>query len=90
MSNSSVAGMSWTEIAKSAYLAYSASTDNKNYQGLEMPKFEDLTEPIRTAWECAVRQTGACLETVGERSAGTLDEYRWKTWTDKKLGKISS
>lgn len=83
--NTAVAGMAWSEIAKSAYLAYAASTDNKNYQGLPMPEFENLPVAIQTAWECAVRQTGTCLQAVGERSAGTLDEYRWKSWTDKRL-----
>lgn len=85
MNNQAVAGMSWQEIAKSAYLAYAASTDNKNYQGLPMPAFEDLPVTIQTAWECAVRQTGSCLDTPGERAAGTLDEQRWKEWTERKL-----
>ena len=62
MSSSATAGMSWSEIAKSAYMAYSASTDNKNFRGEEMPKFEDLPVKIQTAWECAVRQAGICNE----------------------------
>lgn len=36
-----------------AYMAYGATTDNKNYQGLPMPKWEDLTDKIREAWEAA-------------------------------------
>lgn len=85
--NAAVAGMSWTEIAKSAYLAYAASTGNKNYQGLPMPAFEDLPETIRVAWECAVRQTRVCLEISGERRAGTLDEQQWEGYTNKRLGR---
>jgi len=87
MSETAVAGMSWSEIVKSAYLAYSASTDNKNFRGEEMPKFEDLPIAIQTAWECAVRQTGNCLRLAGEHHAGNLDEQSWKAWTDKRLSK---
>ena len=87
MSKTAIAGMAWSEIAKSAYLAYAASTDNKNFRGEEMPKFEDLPIAIQTAWECAVRQTGRCLNERGEHFAGNLDEQFWKGWTDKRLGK---
>lgn len=44
------------EIAKMAYAAYSASTDNKNYRGEEMPTWDALPVKIKTAWECATRQ----------------------------------
>lgn len=40
-------------IAKMGYEAYSKSTDNKNFQGNEMPKWEDLPEKIQKAWEAA-------------------------------------
>jgi hypothetical protein len=82
-----MAGMAWSEIAKSAYLAYSASTDNKNFRGEEMPKFEDLPVKIQTAWECAVRQAADCSFLTGEVKAGALNEYRWKNWTDMRLSK---
>ena len=36
-----------------AYIAYGTTTDFKNYQGLPMPKWEDLTDTIRAAWENA-------------------------------------
>src|SRR5690242_10617065 len=36
-----------------AYMAYAAVTDNKNYQGLPMPTWADLTDKIREAWEAA-------------------------------------
>lgn len=42
------------ELAAIAYDAYGAVTDHKNYQGLPMPKFEDLPETIRQAWGAAV------------------------------------
>ena len=78
-------GMSWTEIAKSAYLAYSASTENKNYQGNPMPNFEDLPERIRLAWECSVRQVDRCFHIRGEKAAGTIDEDYWEQWTKAKM-----
>jgi hypothetical protein len=40
-------------LGELAYLAYGTTTDFKNYQGLPMPKWEDLTEKIREAWENA-------------------------------------
>jgi hypothetical protein len=73
-----VAGMAWSAIAKSAYKAYSASTRNKNYQGLPMPEWEQLSQSIQTAWEVAVRQAGECFGLIG----GTLppDEQNWAGW----------
>ena len=43
----------WIAIAGSAYKAYATVTDNKNYQGLPMPKFEDLPDKIQGAWVAA-------------------------------------
>lgn len=40
-----------------AYIAYGTTTDFKNYQGLPMPKWEDLTDTIRAAWEAAAAVT---------------------------------
>ncbi|HEV7717145.1 MAG TPA: hypothetical protein VGO53_16220 [Steroidobacteraceae bacterium] len=40
-------------IAKNAYAAYGAVTDHKNYQGLPMPEWENLTPKIREAWVAA-------------------------------------
>ncbi len=56
MSDQVEAGMSWRDIAVSAYRAYAASTGNKNFRGEPMPAFDDLTQAIKTAWEAAVRQ----------------------------------
>lgn len=44
--------MSDAELAKVAYEAYGKVTDYKNYQGLQMPKWEELSETIQKAW-CA-------------------------------------
>ena len=38
------------DIAKQAYDAYALTTDNKNFVGLEMRKFEDLPMKTRQAW----------------------------------------
>ncbi len=40
-------------IGETAYIAYGATTDHKNYQGLPMPAWSDLTDKIREAWENA-------------------------------------
>lgn len=41
-------------LAVLAYNAYGAVTDHKNYQGLPMPAYEDLTDKIKEAWQAAV------------------------------------
>ena len=74
---SATAGPAWTEIAASAYRAYAASTGNKNFRGEPMPAFQDLPEPIRTAWQAAVRQVGdifECSRTAFE------NEQAWAGW----------
>lgn len=38
------------EMAEAAYAAYGASTDHKNYQGLPMPDWDELTDRIQLAW----------------------------------------
>lgn len=42
------------ELARIAYEAYGKTTDFKNYQGLPMPTYDDLTNKIKAAWEAAV------------------------------------
>lgn len=42
-------------LARDAYAAYGEVTDHKNYQGLSMPAFDDLSETIRQAWRAAAR-----------------------------------
>lgn len=78
MGESATPGMAWADIAASAYRAYAASTGNKNFRGDPMPAFADLPQPIRVAWEAAVRQAVACTDhPFGD--AGP-DPSRWAGW----------
>lgn len=43
------------QLAKQCYYAYGSVTDHKNYQGLPMPTWENLTDKIREAWKAAAR-----------------------------------
>jgi hypothetical protein len=43
------------DLAKGAYGAYGLSTNNKNFRGEEMPKWDELPEAIRSAWKAAVK-----------------------------------
>lgn len=80
-------GMAWRDIAASAYRAYAASTGNKNFRGEPMPAFDALPQPIRTAWEAAVRQAGHCLTSRMERIYGPPpDEQRWVGWVPPHVG----
>jgi hypothetical protein len=74
------AGMSYRDIAASAYRAYAASTGNKNYQGNPMPAFDDLPQPIQTAWEAAIRQAENCFL---NKHPG--DEQTWQGWVPPHL-----
>ena len=38
------------DYAKIAYAVYGRSTGGKNYQGLPMPAWDDLTDAIKEAW----------------------------------------
>lgn len=77
---------SWREIAEMAYQAYAAVTDNKNYQGLPMPKFADLPVKIQTAWEAAVRHAwnvnvvGVTFDLTPEERERMLAPSRWTGW----------
>lgn len=71
------AGMSYREIAASAYRAYAVSTGNKNFRGEPMPAFEDLPRPIQIAWQAAIRQVETCLNTPELAQA---DEQSWAGW----------
>jgi len=44
------------DLAQLAYHAYGSVTDFKNYQGLPMPKWEDLTPKIQKAWGAAAER----------------------------------
>jgi hypothetical protein len=46
------------QIARMAYRAYGDTVEWKNYQGLPMPEWDALPQPIRTAW------TAACAAVV--------------------------
>lgn len=79
------AGMAWRDIAESAYKAYAASTRNKNYQGLPMPEWQNLTPAIQTAWEVAARQVGECVSLTGDTMPP--DEQSWAGWVPPHLTK---
>jgi hypothetical protein len=85
MNGWAMAGMAWCEIAKTAYRAYAASTGNKNFRGDPMPDWYDLPQPIRTAWEAAARQVGACLGETGEGKSEQFDVSRWIGWEPPKV-----
>jgi len=74
----------WRDIAKSAYKAYTATTNNKNHLGKECPAWEDLPQAIRTAWEAAVRQVDSIslqgTEILPDGSRQFPDEQRWRGW----------
>lgn len=58
--------INWKNVAELGYKAYSASTNNKNFRGEEMPKFEDLPPAIVEAWIAAAKEiasvhAAACL-----------------------------
>lgn len=79
--SSAEAGMPWRDIAASAYRAYAASTGNKNFRGDPMPAFDELPQPIRTAWEAAVRQVGYCLDNGRAiMESGRDDAGRFAGW----------
>jgi hypothetical protein len=52
------------ELAMGMYADYGATTDYKNYQGLPMPEWHELTDRIRAAW-CAAA-TGAARRLQAE------------------------
>jgi hypothetical protein len=68
-----IAGMSWLDIAKSAYRAYVVSLGD----GESMPEFDSLPQQAKTAWEAAVRQAKT-IEEYGF-AVGT-EEQRWAGW----------
>ncbi|MEH2393876.1 MAG: hypothetical protein V7K21_20155 [Nostoc sp.] len=57
------------ELAQIAYHAYGQTTDFKNYQGLPMPKWENLSLKIQQAWIAAAV---AVARITVERSAKSL------------------
>lgn len=55
-------------FAENAYDAYGDVTDHKNYQGLPMPKWEDLTPIIQAAWIGAVKSVFRKLHVVDDET----------------------
>lgn len=79
--NAAQPGMAWREIAKSAYLAYGHFVGFKNAFGGDMPKWEDLPERIRHAWEAAIRQADYCQQEKGmDAKGGECQEERFANW----------
>lgn len=69
--------MPFQDIAESAYMAYAASTGNKNFRGEPMPEWGALPRPIQIAWEAAVRQAiGLHINPQEPRN-----EHCWTGWT---------
>lgn len=42
--------INYVQLANEAYIVYGQSVDNKNYQGLPMPTWENLPDSIKRAW----------------------------------------
>lgn len=78
MCDSARAGKSWSDVAKHAYMAYAASTGNKNFRGETMPEYMDLPRPIQIAWEAASRHIGDCLADPNPNT--WPDENHWSRW----------
>lgn len=72
-------GMAWSDIARSAYLAYLNCAGGN---GLFPPTWEALQDAERYAWEAASRH-GFHLAQYANHTArvGHLDEQRWHGWT---------
>ena len=67
-------GKNLEETTKEAYEAYGTVTDFKNYQGLPMPKWEDLTPQIKKAWQAAVDHvSGLVLQEETQRAKNALE-----------------
>lgn len=60
------------DLARTAYDAYGASVEWKNYQGLPMPTFEDLPPRIKDAWVAATLATVAAVEARTMRAVRDL------------------
>lgn len=56
------------DIAERLYAAYTANSDNLNYQGLACPAWADLTPAVRSHW-CAVAIAADQLLAPGDTSA---------------------
>lgn len=55
--------MEISSLAESAYIAYGAHAQWKNFQGNEMPKWEGLSDEIRDHWVAAVTSVLTVIRT---------------------------
>lgn len=78
MSQLSMSGIPYTDIAASAFRAYKAFTSDLNFKGNRIPAWEDLPQKIRDAWEVAIRQAEAVM--TNPDSAYVKNENRWANW----------
>lgn len=60
-------------FAREAYQRYTATTGNKNYQGLPCPAFDDLTDQIKEAW-CAAIKPLADLQPIANEAMFILKD----------------
>jgi hypothetical protein len=59
------------------------STGGKNFRGDPMPTWVELPQPIRTAWEVAVRE-------AADVAAGVeADVNRWAGWVSPSVTKVT-
>lgn len=54
-----------TKLARVGYEAYGAEAGWKNYQGLPMPRWDELPEGIRLSWKAAARAIAREVVTRG-------------------------
>lgn len=64
--------MTYLQLAKIAYEDYAATTNWKNYQGLQMPEFDDLPDGVKNAWKAAVAGVAAHVLDNSEQAAEML------------------
>lgn len=64
----------WVKIARSAYEAYASSVGGRAFDGSPLPDWDNVSQPIRTAWEAAVREASAVF--IGQEA----DPSQWAGW----------
>jgi len=73
------------ELAQAIYKAYGETTEFKNYQGLPMPEWKDLTDKIRAAWEAAAKRAiGAMIIEQQYENNRLQDEWDAKFKFDER------
>jgi hypothetical protein len=73
-------GNSYESITKSAYKAYAASTGSKT-------EWEELPQPIQTAWEAATRQIIDIWNGSAIEWETFPHEQKWEGWVPPRLRK---